>query len=238
LEPGEFDPALLDSLQKKYVRDGRVDYGAWKANDLETLDAFLDSAADYDLTTVMGKEPRAAFLINAYNAWAVRQILGQYPVKSITEIPGFFDENRRKIAGEMHTLSSLEKALAATLRHRPLFAFALASGTAGGPKLLPTAFTEENFDTLLHEYAAAYLMAEDRITYDEKSEEVHIPPEMNAYLDFYRAFPRGIGEVVSQYVSLQELVVINQRDVKFVVDPNDMTLNDVSAEASKKPPSK
>jgi hypothetical protein len=233
LEPGEFDPAPYEAMLQKYVKDGWVDYAAWKANDLPALDAFLAAAGGYDLTSIMGKEPRAAFLINAHNAWAVRQILEQYPVDSVTEIPGFFRDNTIRIAGEEHSLKSLEAELAAMVPRYPTFAFALARGTVGGPKLRNVAVTGATFVPYVIDAAAAAISREQQVRYEPETNALHVPPQLLAHVQLYFAFTKGMGEVLADYVPLDALVAINYNKPVLVVDSQDLTLNDVSRRPAK-----
>jgi hypothetical protein len=226
LEPGEFDPARFDALLMKYVADGRVDYAAWKSGGVAELDAFLDSLAVYDLGSVMGKEPRASFLLNAYNAWVVRQVLDHYPVKSVKDIPGFFDKNTRKIAGEERTLDGIETALAELLPHRPEFALALCTGAIGGPALLETAYRSDIFEPMIAKTLRGTFQRK-RIRYDPAANEVHCPPEVDRYMDRYKALPQGILSAFSSHLTLSEIIALNTKQPKFVVDPVDWSLNEI-----------
>lgn len=233
LEPGEFDPAPFQAQLAKYVKDGWVDYAAWKAHDTAALDAFLDAAGKYDLTSTMGKEPRAAFLINVYNAWAVRQILEHYPVDSVTDIPGFFRDNTVKVAGEELSLKGIEDKLASIVPHAPTFAFALASGTVGGPRLRNVAVTSATFNDYLKDATTSIVTERGQVSYDAKTNELHVPPEMLAHIDLYEAFEKGMGEALADFVNLDVLVAMSYNKPTLVVDPEDMTLNDVTKRPSK-----
>lgn len=230
LEKGEFDPTPFDQLLEQYVtEDGRVDYAAWKAGGIEDLDAFLDAAGEYDLHSVMGKEPRAAFLINAYNAWAIRQVLDHYPVERVSDIPGFFDKNARKIAGEERTLDGIEADLAGFLPHVPSFAMALSPATVGGPRISRDAFYGRDFDKLLTRSIYRYVHDDHRIWVDHEANALHITPRIQRHMDLYEKLPKGMGEVFADSLPLNDLMVVNFKNPEHVVDPEDDHLNDVAA---------
>ena len=233
LEPGEFDSGPFDAMLKTYVTEGWVDYAAWKANDLAALDAYLADAGQYDLTSTMGKEPRAAFLINVHNAWAVRQILEHYPVDSVTEIPGFFRENTTTVAGEELSLVGIEDKLASMIPRQPTFAFALARGTVGGPRLHDHVATGATLIKDLWEAASDFATKAHTVYYDAGPNELHVPPQLLAHVELYFAFENGMGEVLADYINLDELVAINYNKPTLVVDPQDMSLNDVSRRPAK-----
>lgn len=226
LEPGEFDPTPLDGLFAKYVAGGRVDYAAWKTGGIAALDAFLDSAAAYDLTSVMGKEPRAAFLLNAYHAWAIRQVLEHYPVKSVKDIPGFFDKNAHLVAGETRTLDGIEGALAELLPHRPEVFLALCSGAAGGPSLVEIAFRSDNFEKLLQKVLKEGI-DRGRIHYDSAANEIHYPPEVERHMAAYEALPHGVLSPLNPYLPLGVITAITNKNPKVVFDPVDWSLNEI-----------
>lgn len=217
LEPGEFDPAPFDSLLRAYVRDGAVDYVAWKEGGLASLDRFLDAGADYDLTGILGKEPRAAFLINAYNAWAIRQIVAAYPVENLADIPGFFDENRRRIAGKERSLNEIAVDLDGILPHQPDFAFALSTGAADMPGLAGEAYRSDNFLRRLRNADSAYLRDVRPPVYDRERNTLDLPPPFRGLLDRYDALPRKLTGFLAEYMPLADLVAVSNDSPKIEV---------------------
>jgi len=224
LEPGEMDPQPFDNLLKKYVADGKVDYSRWKEAGTAELDAYLDSLGAYDLTRVMGKEPKAAVLMNAYHAWAIRQIIEHYPVKSVNDIPGFFDKNTRKIAGQERTLNEIEAALVELIPHEPEFALALSNGSAGGPRMVEEALSSDNFmkrmNAVMKETAAL-----KRVHYDPKTNEMHLPPQVVKYLPQYEALPQGFIGKWGENLTLSDVMAWSTKHPKIVENPVDWSLN-------------
>jgi len=228
LEPGEFDPAPWDTLLQTYVKDGRVAYAAWKADGTGALDTFLDAAKDYDLTRTLGKEPRAAFLVNAYNAFAIRQILDHYPVGSVKEIPGFLDKNTLRIAGEERTLNDIEAALGKVLPTQPMYAFVLVPGTSGWPPLPGVALSSGNYRKVT-EAARKDMALGGHVFFDEKANVLHIPAQISKYIDVYDDLPKGLVGFLSGELPLSQVVAISTREPERVTDPVDWTLNDVTS---------
>jgi hypothetical protein len=230
LEEGEFDPAGWDTLLRQYVTDGLVDYKTWQREGIEALDAFLDAAGEYDLTSTMGKEPKAAFLVNVYNAWAVRQILDHYPVDSVQEIPGFFDKNKRLVAEERLTLDDIEEKLATLLRHNPDFAFLLVPGTSGWPRLTRTAYSTENYREGVREAGRA-LVDEKLISLDREAKVLRLPVQITKYDEIYENMPQGLVGVLSDYLPLADIVAIGSKKPEHATGPVDWSLNDSAPEA-------
>ncbi|HET9233884.1 MAG TPA: DUF547 domain-containing protein [Candidatus Eisenbacteria bacterium] len=224
LEPGELNPEPFELLLKKYVAEGRVDYARWKSGGITELDAFLDSLAAYDLTSVMGKEPRAAVLLNAYHAWVIRQVLEHYPVKSVKDIPGFFDKNTHKIAGEERTLNDIEAALDALLPRQPEFALVLSNGTMSGPPMVEEAFRSDNLARRLNQGLKDAAHSK-RIWYDAKTNEMHYAPQIVKYLPRYQALPNGMAGKFGSTISLAEVMALSTKNPKVVEEPQDWSLN-------------
>jgi hypothetical protein len=224
LEPGEMNPAPFDNLLKKYVADGKVDYSRWKTAGTGELDAYFDSLGAYDLNNVMGKEPKAAVLMNAYHAWVIHQIVEHYPVQSVNDIPGFFDKNTRKIAGKERTLNDLEAALVELIPHEPEFALALSNGTLGGPKMVEEALNSENFMKRMNQ-GMKDAAAQKRVRYDSKTNEMHLPPQIVKYLPQYEALPNGFVGKFGPNLTLSDVMAWSTKHPKIVEDPMDWSLN-------------
>ena len=224
LEPGELDPEPFDLLLEKYVAEGRVDYARWKSGGTAELDAFLDSLAAYDLTQVMGKEPRVAVLMNAYHAWVIRQVLEHYPVKSVKDIPGFFDKNTHKVAGEDRTLNDIEAALDELLPHQPEFALVLSNGTVSGPRMIEEAFRSDNLARRMT-LGLKDAVQSKRIWYDPKTNEMHYAPQIVKYLPRYEALPNGMAGKLGSTLTLSEVMALATKNPKVVEEPQDWSLN-------------
>lgn len=108
--PSGIDHSAWDQLLKKYVNDkGLVDYAAWKNNpaDMKAIGNYLDQFAAKPSEPAKGKE-KAASLINAYNAIAIKTILDSYPVESIHETDKPFKARNWMIGGEKVSLNDIE----------------------------------------------------------------------------------------------------------------------------------
>lgn len=233
LEPGEFDPGAWNTLLDRFATENGVNYAAWKEAGTAELDAWLDAAAEYDLTSILGKEPRAAFLANAYDAWAVRQVLEHYPVSSVAEIEGFFDLNSRRIAGEDRTLRDIEGALARTMKHDPNILLALSSGAKGDPVLAPVAFRSKNVIELAREMAGAYLIGPGGLSCDREAKVLHVPAVILRNLETLESYPQGVIGFVSQYLGLADVMAVNNDEYTLEAVDWDPALRDASGPDAK-----
>ena len=104
--------------------------------------------ADLDLTTLKGTE-RKAVLINAYNILVIHQAVKEYPLKSVLDVPGFFDAKRQDVGGRRVTLNQLEKDLLLKPFQDARLHFVLVCGANGCPPITNFAYTPAELDRQL-----------------------------------------------------------------------------------------
>ncbi len=101
-----FDHSKLDALLKAHVSGGKVDYDAVRTKEAE-LDAYLATVSTASGDLGMG------FYINAYNAIVIDALLDSgaaLPV-NVTDLKGFFDTKKYKVAGRDVTLNDIENGV-------------------------------------------------------------------------------------------------------------------------------
>jgi Protein of unknown function, DUF547 len=117
------------------------------------------------------KAEKLAFLINAYNGFTLDLILQNYPVKSIKDIGGVFDDrwNRKffTLLGQEFSLNKIEHD---TVRKpgaydEPRAHFALNCASIGCPTLREEAYTSEKLETQLEAQAVRFLSDRSRNRY-------------------------------------------------------------------------
>lgn len=167
--------AAFTTLLKKHVvvvdggKTSKVNYTAF-GKDRAALKTYLDSlsavsAADFNGWT---KPQRMAFLINAYNGYTLELILQNYPVKSIKDTGGTFDNRWKrkffKLLGEDSFLDKIEHEI---LRkpgayNEPRVHYAVNCASIGCPALREEAFVAERLNAQLEEQAVRFLSDRSR----------------------------------------------------------------------------
>ncbi|MFZ4598011.1 MAG: DUF547 domain-containing protein [Terrimicrobiaceae bacterium] len=196
-----------ESALGHHVRVGGVDYAAWKASpeDLQAVRDFTEAAAGKDLTG-LGREERLAFLINAYNAWMLRQVLEKYPIQSVKEIApnfGVFSEKRITVAGRKMSLNELEKEWLLKEFREPRVHFAINCASRSCPPLKASLWSAEDLEAQFDDATRAYL-TRNPLGFDEKSGRVSSifdwyaadfggPDGVRAFLGKHRTPPPKIG---------------------------------------------
>ena len=174
-----------DDLVKKHVvlvnggKASKVNYVAF-GKDRAALKTYLDTLSAVPESEFKGwsKPQQMAFLINAYNGFTVELILQNYPVKSIKDIGGVFDNRWKrkffKLFGQDFYLDKIEHE---TLRKpgaydEPRVHFAVNCASIGCPMLREEAFAADKLDKQLEEQTVRFLSDRSRNRYADGKLEV------------------------------------------------------------------
>lgn len=105
-EAWAFDHGKLDALLKAHVSNGKVDYDALRGKQAE-LDAYLAAVGAASGEQAMG------FYINAYNGIVIDALLDSGPAlpANVTDLKGFFDSKKYRVAGKDVTLNDIENGV-------------------------------------------------------------------------------------------------------------------------------
>lgn len=158
---------IFDELLKKYVsEDGLVNYKGF-IKDKEKLEEYLDllsnNAPDRQKWS---KDQQLSYWINAYNAFTIKLIVDNYPVKSIKDLDPkvsiplvntvwhikFF-----KIGGEDASLDEIEHKILRKEFDEPRIHFAINCASVSCPILLNEAFLPEKIDFQLDKVAKSFI---------------------------------------------------------------------------------
>ncbi len=149
-----FDHSAYDALLENHVSvDGWVDYEGLR-KDVRKLEHYLEALARAPFDD-LGRSEKLALLINAYNAFTLRLIVENAPVKSILEIPAGKRWNARRWRVGTHTwsLSQIEHEQIRPSFKEPLVHFALVCAAVGCPPLRGEAYIAERLEEQLEDQA-------------------------------------------------------------------------------------
>jgi hypothetical protein len=177
--------AAFTALLKKHVvvvdggKSSKVKYAELKKDESQ-LKSYLDSlsAVKEPEFNAWSKPQQMAFLINAYNGQTLALILQNYPVKSIKDIGGVFDNRwKRKFFKLFGQDSFLDKVEHETLRKPGVYNevrvhYAVNCASIGCPSLREEAFVADRLDKQLEEQAVRFLSDRSRNRYSSGKLEV------------------------------------------------------------------
>ena len=182
--PAGIDHGPWSALLAKYV-DGRglVDYKGLKANeeDLKKLDTYLAEFGKTEGAKAEGDE-KVATATNAYNAFAIRTIISNYPTKSIRDIDKSFTQKTHDIGGVMLSLDDIEKGNVVPGLGADAHAIVVCCAKSC-PPLQAEAYTKENLKSLTTKAATAWVTRKDLNDFTSEDDKIMI----SKIFDWYEA---------------------------------------------------
>lgn len=153
------DHANWNQLLATYVTaDGSVNYSGLKAAQT-TLDAYLNELATATPDASWERKEAMAYWINAYNAFTVKLILKNWPVKSIMDLHGgkAWDVKWIELAGKTYSLNQIEHDILRPVYKDARIHFAVNCAAQSCPPIHNRAFTAGNLNTKLESLTKSFI---------------------------------------------------------------------------------
>lgn len=203
------DFTLWDQLLRRYVdAQGRVDYGAWKAEQYEALDLWIRSMESIDLASDL--DTQLAFWINLYNALTIRQVLERYPISSIRPsflgIPNwiaflrFFETQIFTLGEERYSLNRIEHGVLRGKYKEPRIHFALVCASIGCPLLRSQAYQPDQIQDQLNEDVRRFINNPDKVRLDSGSDSRSKILHCSKIFKWYRRDFLSVSPSVQDYI--------------------------------------
>lgn len=205
-----------------------VDYKNFDKNKLNLYLKTVSSVPKKEFNK-FSRDQQLSFLINTYNAYTVKLILNNYPVKSIKKIGSFFSspwkQNFFKLFGKEthldqieHTYTRASKTLGTDARIH--FAFNCAS--IGCPALLDEAFTAEKLSGQLDSASKNFLKDNSRNRVNLSKKRVELSNIFKWYGDdFTDRNYKSLKHFLSTYV---DSIAKNEKE-KALLKSNDYSIS-------------
>ncbi len=148
-----------NALLSKYVSaSGKVNYKGFKSDGAK-LDKYLKTLADNPIKDAWSKGEKMAYWINAYNAFTVKLIVDNYPVKSITDLEGGkpWDKKWIKLGGKTYSLNNIENDILRPTYKDARIHFAVNCAAKSCPPILNKAWTSKNLESNFQRQAKAFI---------------------------------------------------------------------------------
>ena len=165
-KPHKIDHNDWDVLLKKYVKNnGLVDYQAF-ISEKKALEQYLNTLRKNPPNDQWTTEEKLAYWINAYNAFTVKLIVDNYPLKSIKDlnptlsipkISTVWTKEWFKIGQEDFSLDKIEHQILRKKFEEPRIHFAVNCASFSCPVLRPEAYTASKIDQQLTDQAKLFL---------------------------------------------------------------------------------
>lgn len=175
----------FDEILDLYVRDGLVYYLALR-NERTRFDRYVEALGTVAADSIAGwpRERQLAYWINAYNAFVLRTVIDNYPIRgrsadyppnSIRQIPGAFERRQFRAGGRLLTLDAIEKDVIGAFGE-PRALLALGRGALGSPRLKSEAFTADRLEAQLHTMTSELVTRRELVFVDIPNERLSVNP--------------------------------------------------------------
>lgn len=154
-----FDHSIWTTFLQQHVsEEGKVNYKVISENTSE-LNAYLNEFVKINPQESWSKDETLAYWINAYNAFTIKLIIDNYPVKSIKDIEQPWDKKFIPINGKLMTLNEIEHEILLKMKE-PRIHFAINCASVSCPKLLNEAYIPESLDKQLDNATKEFVNSE------------------------------------------------------------------------------
>lgn len=215
----------LDGVLLRNVRSGFVDYDGIRADPAFTR--FVTGLATASPDDLGEPGVRLAFLINAYNALAVRGILDGYSPSAVFGRYNYFKRRTYQLLGESTTLEGLEHGRILPLGE-PRVHFAIVCASISCPRLASQAYRPAELDAQLEAAARAFINDGTRNRYDPQRKIAFLSSIFDWYQADFAAAAGSTQKFLARYASdpaTRDLLAKDGFEVRFV--PYDWDLNGV-----------
>lgn len=142
-------------LQKNVSNNGIVNYKGFKKN-RTALKAYIAILSENMPTTSWSKNDKLAYWMNAYNAFTIKLIIDNYPVKSIKDIKNPWDARLFKLGKKWYNLNEIEHQILRKIKD-PRIHFGINCASFSCPPISNKAFTAKNVDQELKKLTIAFV---------------------------------------------------------------------------------
>jgi hypothetical protein len=250
--------AAPDSLHRPFdqildlnVRDGLVYYRALQSS-RGSLDRYVASlnvpAGTYESWP---QEARMAFWVNAYNALVLQTVINRYPIRgtnnaypvsSIRQISGAFDQPRHRVAGRTVSLDEIEKKILPPF-NEPRLLLALGRGAVGSGRLRSEAYSAARSQSQLDAIQSEFVNEQHMLKVDRDTGVMSTTPILSWNQDaFVATYAKGVpGKFESRSPIEQALIAfvlphllpmekdfVEQNQFKVTFHNFDWRLNDLT----------
>ncbi len=158
-------------LLAKYVStEGKINYQGFK-QDEKALKSYLWVLRNNMPANNWSKADKLAYWLNVYNAYTVKLIIDNYPIKSIKDIKKPWDLRFFRLGKKWYTLNDVEHQILRKMKD-PRIHFGINCASFSCPPLLNKAFTAKNVDAALEKLAVTFINDPKRNTISANEIEI------------------------------------------------------------------
>ncbi len=201
-------------LQQHVSKKGIVNYKGLKQNE-DQLNSYLAYLKKTTPSSSWSKNKQKAFWINAYNAYTIKLILNNYPVKSITNIKkkgkNAWNISFAEVGGKTYTLDHIEHKILRKKLFDPRIHVGVNCASESCPKLHNKAFTEKNINAELDVLIKNFINDASRNKLDKKNSI-----QISEIFNWFKADFTKEGSVIDYINKYADEKIPNDAKIRFL----------------------
>lgn len=205
-----------DGLLRKHVSSlGKVSYAGFK-KDYVVLSNYIHTLKANTPKNDWTKAKKLAYWLNTYNAFTVKLIVENYPLKSIMDLGKPWDKRLIVLDGKSYSLGDVENDILRKMGD-PRIHFGINCASISCPKLANNAFTEKNVYDKLHVLTRVFI--NDSINNEIAKNKANI----SKLFEWYKEDFIKDGTVID-YINKHSQIKVNS-DAKIIYKEYNWNLN-------------
>ncbi len=205
------DYSIWSMLLKKNIdTNGHVNYKNFK-KDKQMFNKFLNILSNTKIDNNWTTNQKIAFWINVYNAFTIKLIINNYPLKSIKEIKKPWDIKFFKIDGRSLSLGDVEHLILRKEFNEPRIHFAINCASKSCPRIIQIPYEGKNLDKLLERQTKEYVNDSEVNEITENSYKLS-----KLFSWFSKDFRQAEGNVEGFISKYSKTRIINQKNKGFL----------------------
>ncbi len=226
------DNSLLTQVLRENVKDGLVDYKA-----IKTDKRFADYIALLQKTdpNTISKKNRLAFWINVYNAFTIKVVVDQYPIKSIMSKTAYafgksnFQKKVVNINGVQYSLNDVENDIIRPYGD-PRIHFAINCAAISCPPIRAEAFEPARLNEQLDEQTRNFLNNPAKNSFDFTKKQAKLSKIFDWFKEDFEKYTTSVPEFISRYLPAEQAQQLRSAGKSFKIDHHDYNwdLNDTA----------
>lgn len=202
LDYKQIDHDTFNTLLSNHVSDGHVDYSGFRNH--PPFDLYIEQIARVDDSTLRTPEVRLSFLINAYNALAIRGILNGRSPSSFFGKVGYFITSDYLVSGKSINLYDLEHKRLRPL-NEPRIHFALVCASFSCPALQSFAYNPDMLDSQLDNSAKQFINDDTKNRFDKTQKVAYLSKIFKWFKKDFELDGSTVQQYIAQYVKDPEV---------------------------------
>jgi hypothetical protein len=199
---GSPDNTLFTQVLSENVKNGLVNYRAIKAD--KRFADYIALLQNTDPETIPANE-RLAFWINAYNAFTMKIVVDQYPIKSIMSKTAYafgksnFQKKLTTINGKAYSLNDIENNIIRPYGD-PRIHFAINCAAISCPPLRAEAYEPSRLSEQMDEQSRNFLNNPEKNSFDFVKNQAKLSKIFDWFKDDFNKYTTSVIDFISRYL--------------------------------------